>query len=159
MSLTAAPATSEIMSTVPLTKAGVGSAVNDTTRELGGALGIAIFGSIVNAAYRSGIDLSGVGLGSGARHQGEDSIGAAAGIAKVVPRGGVVHERAAAAFTDAFNVASAVSIGVALTAAVAVLLLSRPRTHADTGAFDDDLDAELEVGFAMVPVTSHQGPE
>ena len=124
MSLTAAPATSEIMNAVPLTKAGVGSAVNDTTRELGGALGIAIFGSIVNGAYRAGIDLSGIGLPSGIRHQGEDSVGAAAGIANTVRSGGVVHERAAGAFTDAFNLASAVSIGVALAAAAAVLILS-----------------------------------
>ena len=60
--MTAAPATGEIMSAVPLSKAGVGSAVNDTTRELGGALGIAILGSIANSAYRAAIDLSGLGL-------------------------------------------------------------------------------------------------
>ena len=63
MGVTAAPATGEIMSAVPLSKAGVGSAVNDTTRELGGALGIAILGSIANSAYRAAIDLSGLGLG------------------------------------------------------------------------------------------------
>ncbi len=152
MSLTAAPATTEIMSAVPLTKAGVGSAVNDTTRELGGALGIAIFGSIVNGAYRAGIDLSGIGLPSGVRHQGEDSVGAAAGIANAVRSGGVVKERAAIAFTDAFNLASAVSIGVALVAAVAVLILSRPRDHVTA-------ENDLELEFAMVPVTSGQGPE
>jgi hypothetical protein len=50
MGVTAAPATGEIMSAVPLSKAGVGSAVNDTTRELGGALGIAILGSVANSA-------------------------------------------------------------------------------------------------------------
>ena len=154
MSLTAAPATSEIMNAVPLTKAGVGSAVNDTTRELGGALGIAIFGSIVNSAYRAGIDLSGIGLPSGIRHQGEDSVGAAAGIANTVRSGGVVHERAAGAFTDAFNLASAVSIGVALAAAAAVLILSRPRHNVTA---EDDLDVEID--FAMVPVTSGQRPE
>ena len=67
MSVTAAPATGEIMTSVPLSKAGVGSAVNDTTRELGGALGIALLGSIANIAYRSGIDLDGLGLPEGAR--------------------------------------------------------------------------------------------
>ena len=60
VAIAAAPATGEIMTSVPLSKAGVGSAVNDTTRELGGALGIALLGSIANTAYRSGIDLSGV---------------------------------------------------------------------------------------------------
>ena len=81
MSMTAAPATNEIMSTVPLDKAGVGSAVNDTTRELGGALGIAILGSIANSAYRANINLSGLHLPAGARTHGEDSIGAAAAAA------------------------------------------------------------------------------
>ena len=57
MSLTAAPATGSIMSAVPPAKAGVGSAVNDTTREVGGALGIAVLGSIASAAYRSSVDL------------------------------------------------------------------------------------------------------
>jgi len=159
MSLTAAPATSEIMSTVPLAKAGVGSAVNDTTRELGGALGIAIFGSIVNGAYRAQIDLSGIGLPGAVRHQGEDSIGAAAGIAHVVPHGGVIHERAAAAFTDAFNLSSAVSIGVALVAAAAVLLFSRPRRSTTAIERDGDLDLDLDFDFALVPVRSGQGPE
>src|SRR5438067_2484728 len=79
MSVTAAPATGEIMSAVPLTKAGVGSAVNDTTRELGGALGIAILGSIANAAYRAGIHLSAVGLPAGVSARAKESIGAAAG--------------------------------------------------------------------------------
>ena len=66
MGITAAPATGEIMSSVPLSKAGVGSAVNDTTRELGGALGIALLGSIANSAYRSNVDFGGVDLPTGA---------------------------------------------------------------------------------------------
>ena len=53
MGVTTAPATGSIMSAVPLNKAGVGSAVNDTTREVGGALGIAVLGSIANSVYRS----------------------------------------------------------------------------------------------------------
>ena len=73
MAITAAPATGDIMSAVPLTKAGVGSAVNDTTRELGGALGIAVFGSIVNSAYRSNIDLGGLGLPAAALGPGRAS--------------------------------------------------------------------------------------
>ena len=67
MAVVAAPATGGIMSAVPLSKAGVGSAVNDTTRELGGALGIAVFGSLVNSAYRANVDLGGVELHRGGR--------------------------------------------------------------------------------------------
>ncbi|HLI56561.1 MAG TPA: MFS transporter, partial [Actinomycetota bacterium] len=47
------PATNSIMGSLPLAKAGVGSAVNDTTRQVGGALGVAILGSITSAIYRS----------------------------------------------------------------------------------------------------------
>src|SRR5262249_28380746 len=113
MSMTAAPATNEIMSTVPPPKAGVGSAVNDTTRELGGALGIAVLGSIANGAYRAHVNLSGLHLPAGARTHAEDSIGAAAAIAGTVRSGAAISARAATAFTDAFNVASVVSIGIA----------------------------------------------
>ena len=46
MALTMAPATDSIMGSLPLAKAGVGSAVNDTTRQIGGALGVAVIGSV-----------------------------------------------------------------------------------------------------------------
>jgi EmrB/QacA subfamily drug resistance transporter len=53
MAFTMAPSTAAIMSSMPLRKAGVGSAVNDTTRELGGALGVAVLGSLVASRYTS----------------------------------------------------------------------------------------------------------
>jgi hypothetical protein len=152
MSITAAPATGEIMSAVPLSKAGVGSAVNDTTRELGGALGIAILGSIANAAYRADINLSGLGLGAGARGQAEDSIGAATGIADRLPNGGgSVRADAASAFTHAFNVASVVSLAIALVAAAAVLVFAG-RGRVDP--VEETIDvAELEaLGLELAPV-------
>ncbi len=158
MSMTAAPATGEIMSTVPMSKAGVGSAVNDTTRELGGALGIAILGSIANSAYRANVDLSGLGLNAGARAHSEDSIGAANAIASTVHGGAAITSRAAAAFTDAFNVASVVSIGIALVAAAAVLWFGRRTPDVDDAAVVDDLDVEL-LGLGLVPVGVSEGPE
>jgi len=51
--LTMAPATTSIMGTLPLGRAGVGSAVNDTTRQVGGALGVAVLGSILASVYQS----------------------------------------------------------------------------------------------------------
>ena len=51
MALTMTPLTTLIMSSVPLGKAGVGSAMNDTTRELGGALGVAVLGSVVTSRF------------------------------------------------------------------------------------------------------------
>jgi hypothetical protein len=52
---TTAPSTTLIMTSVRTSKAGVGSAVNDVSRELGGALGIAVLGSVLNSAYRGKI--------------------------------------------------------------------------------------------------------
>ena len=114
MGMTAAPATGEIMSAVPLSKAGVGSAMNDTTRELGGALGIAILGSIATSAYRSAIDVAGLGLEAGPRRLAEESIGTAALVAGQVPAGDAVRAQAASAFTDAFVLTSVVSVGIVL---------------------------------------------
>ena len=51
--LTGAPATESIMGAVPAAKAGVGSAINDATRILGGTLGVAVIGSIYASLYAS----------------------------------------------------------------------------------------------------------
>ncbi len=51
MGLTMSPATNSIMGSLPVNKAGVGSAMNDTTRMLGGALGVAVLGTIMNNLY------------------------------------------------------------------------------------------------------------
>ena len=49
------PMTTQLMSAVPRDRAGIGSAMNDTTRELGGALGVAVLGSLVTSQYTSGV--------------------------------------------------------------------------------------------------------
>jgi EmrB/QacA subfamily drug resistance transporter len=148
MSITAAPATGEIMSSVPLSKAGVGSAVNDTTRELGGALGIALLGSVANTAYRSGIELDGLQLSAGARAAAHESIGAASAVAQTVPGANDIAARAAAAFTDAFTVANSVAVALALTAAAVVLVAARrrPGDTADADVVDTET-VELTDGF------------
>ena len=55
LALTMAPATESIMGSLPLAKAGVGSAVNDTTRQVGGALGVAVLGSVFTSIYSAQI--------------------------------------------------------------------------------------------------------
>ena len=130
MSLTAAPATGSIMSAVPPAKAGVGSAVNDTTREVGGALGIAVLGSIASAVYRSSIDLGGLPLPPQVREAATESVGAATVIAEQAGRGGAeLAARAGAAFTDAFNLTSTVAAALALGAAVAVVVVFSRRAE------------------------------
>jgi len=150
MSITVAPATGEIMTSVPLSKAGVGSAVNDTTRELGGAVGIALMGSIANTAYRSNVDLSGLDLPAESRAVAEESIGAAHAVAEGLPAGDALSAQAATAFTDAFTMTSAVSVGLALAAAGAVLAFSRKRRPEP--AFDPEQFEEAVRDYGLEPV-------
>ena len=126
MSLTSAPATGSIMSAVPHTKAGVGSAVNDTTREGGGALGIAVLGSISSAVYRSAVDPDGLALPAPVAAAARESVGAATLLAGSLPGGAELAARAGQAFTDAFNLASAVAGVLALVAAVVVAKVFSP---------------------------------
>jgi hypothetical protein len=129
MSLTAAPATGSIMSSVPHAKAGVGSAVNDTTREVGGALGIAVLGSISNAVYRSSVDLDGLTLPPPVREAAEESVGAATVLGRTVPGAGELVGRAGEAFTHAFNVTSGVAAAMALAAAAVVVKVFSHRSE------------------------------
>jgi EmrB/QacA subfamily drug resistance transporter len=80
---TSAPATESIMGSLPVDKAGVGSAVNDTTRELGGTLGVAVVGSIFNSIYLATLADGPVvsNLPEVARSATEDSVAAAGAIA------------------------------------------------------------------------------
>jgi fucose permease len=58
MGVTMSPATNSIMGSIPVDEAGVGSAMNDTTRQIGGALGVAILGTLFNSTYALRIDNS-----------------------------------------------------------------------------------------------------
>ena len=149
MALAAARATGQIMTSVPLEKAGVGSAVNDTSRELGGALGIALLGTIANTAYRSGIDLSRIRLPAGARAAAEGSIGAADSIAGPIPGGDALAAQAASAFTDAFKLVNSISVGITLAAAASILVVWRPRREP---VIEDTEREAAEVDAKLAPV-------
>jgi DHA2 family multidrug resistance protein-like MFS transporter len=125
MAITIAPATGAIMSSVPLNKAGVGSAVNDTTREFGGALGIAILGSIVAAQYRSAFNTS--GLPTDVAEVAGESVGAAVGVGSQVggEAGLALIAQAGEAFTDAINVAFFVAAAIAVLTGTIVYLVGR----------------------------------
>ena len=125
MAMSIAPATGAIMSSVPINKAGVGSAVNDTTRELGGALGIAILGSIVASSYRDRFDTA--GLPDEAAELAGESMGGALRVGQSMgdAAGAELIQRAGVAFTDAVNVAFGASALVALIVGSLVLLAGR----------------------------------
>ena len=121
MATTMTPLSTLIMASVPLGKAGVGSAMNDTTRELGGALGVAILGSVVTSRYTGAIASSLDGLPESAR-AGVDS--GLTGALKVAERlggqpGAALAESAKEAFVHGMVGAAVVGAVVVAIAAVA----------------------------------------
>jgi MFS transporter, DHA2 family, multidrug resistance protein len=128
MAIALAPATGSIMSAVPLDKAGVGSAVNDTTREFGAALGVAVMGSILGSVYRSGLDVDRAGVPADAAASAEESIGSAWAVARELPDGGpALLDSARESFVDAFRVTNGVGVAIVLTTAAIVLVALRRR--------------------------------
>src|SRR3954451_23621873 len=125
MSLTMAPLTASIMSAVPLGKAGVGSAMNDTTRELGGALGVAVLGSLVASKYTSSLGSALAGLPAEQQHLATSSLSGALQVAAGLPGdGGEALNRAARqAYLDGMSLAVVVGAVVSLVAAVVVYRL------------------------------------
>jgi EmrB/QacA subfamily drug resistance transporter len=126
MALTMAPATTSIMGSLPLAKAGVGSAVNDTTRQIGGAVGVAVVGSVFASIYGSqvGDAVAGKGLPPAAVEGAKDSLGFALVVAGRI--GGAAGDAFAAAvrsaFVDGFHAGLWVGAGVAFLGAIAALL-------------------------------------
>ncbi len=84
LGLTTAPATESIMGSLSPDKAGIGSAVNDTTRELGGTLGVAIIGSVFSSLYIGSLDSAGgvfASLPPELQEATSESVGAAGVVA------------------------------------------------------------------------------
>src|SRR3954451_15722456 len=140
MGLTSAPATEAIMGVVPKAKAGVGSAVNDATRLLGGTLGVAIIGSVYASLYASRLTTAlPAGLPAGAARSAHASVGAAytgagRGLGGGKPAlGTAIHNAASSAFFDGFHAANYVAAGVAAAGALMALLLlpAHPTVSAD----------------------------
>ena len=129
----AAPATDSILASVPREKAGVGSAVNDTTREVGGTLGVAVLGSIMASVYGGRIldALSGTSLPAGLRAAAGDSLAAALQIAGGVggAAGRGIALAAQDAFVQAFQIGSVVTGAVALVGGVIALLFLPARSR------------------------------
>ena len=136
MANTMAPATDAVMGAVPEANAGVGSAMNDTTRQVGGALGVAILGSLLNGAYSSGMESATAALPRGAAAAAQDSVGAATQIAARIggPAGEALRAAAAGAFVDALSSALLVAAGIAGAGALLVLRFLPARDPAVTAA-------------------------
>ncbi len=135
-----APGTGAVMAAVPEAKAGVGSAMNDLFRQLGGALGVAVIGSAINTVYRERIADAVTGLPGAAADAAGDSVGAAVAIAGQV--GGAGGEALAAAaragFTDALGFAAVVAASVVVLTAIFVFraMPARPMEPEATPALE-----------------------
>ena len=140
MGLTSAPATEAIMGVVPKAKAGVGSAVNDATRLLGGTLGVAVIGSVYASLYASRLTgaLPG-GLPASVARTAHASVGAALTAAGKLTHAGhpllasAIHNAANSAFFQGFHAANYVAAGIAAAGAVMALALlpAQPTTSRD----------------------------
>ncbi|MCX4909259.1 MFS transporter [Streptomyces sp. NBC_00878] len=130
------PTSVVIMQALPREKAGSASALSNTFRQVGGALGIAVLGSVLSAAYRSGIEDK---LPAAARHTAGESIEATLGFAaKLGPQGDALVGPAHDAFLHAMHVTALCGAGVAVVGAVVVGLFLPGRTPAP-----DERETEL----------------
>lgn len=117
MGLAMTPATAAVTDALPPEKQGVGSAVNDLSRELGGALGIAVLGSILQSVYRNHLEVS--GLPGGAAEHARSSLALASRLGPAVARS------AERAFVDGMQYALLGGAAAVAFAALAVAVLHR----------------------------------
>jgi DHA2 family multidrug resistance protein-like MFS transporter len=137
LGLTTGPATDAIMGALPPGKAGAGSAVNDTTREVGGTLGVAIVGSVLNSTYGSHVlsGLTALGASASTGHAAGQSVVAGMNVAARFPA--PLREAAEATVRSAFvtgvHHGSLVAAGTALAAALIALVFvpARPAAKED----------------------------
>ena len=139
MGATMAPATESIMSSVPLNHAGVGSAMNDTVRMVGGTLGVAILGSLLSSSYGADMEPAVKSLPEPAADAASDSLGHASVVADQVggDAGRVLSNAAETAFTSAMSSTLTVAAATALAGAVVALVVlpGQRRERAEKHAF------------------------
>jgi EmrB/QacA subfamily drug resistance transporter len=159
LALVFAPATETVMGSLPKEKAGAGAAVNDTTRELGGTLGVAVVGSVFASVYGPKIAeaLGQFPVPVEAVTQARESVAAALAIAgdPAVPDGvgQMLQGAATSAFVDGQAVACLVAAGVALAGALIAAVFLPGRSHAEALAAERAAAAELlaDVDAGLAP--------
>jgi EmrB/QacA subfamily drug resistance transporter len=156
MGFTSAPATEAIMGVVPKEKAGIGSAINDATRELGGTLGVAVIGSVFASLYAARLALP-RSLPPEAAHAARESVGGAFIAAQRVADAGLgstaaqLRDVASRAFFDGFAVGCLVAAGVAVLGALAAAVLL-PAHPTDTSTELDEPDPDHHELTPVAPV-------
>lgn len=142
MGLTSAPATESIMGAVSNAKAGVGSAINDATRELGGTLGVAVIGSVFASLYSAAFTSTATrGIPAAAAGAAQDSIAAALVASQRLAAGGAagagetLRAVASGGFFDGMQAGCLVAAGVCAAGAVFALIAlpAQPETQGLAG--------------------------
>ncbi len=126
MGLAMTPATSNITSALPASQQGVASALNDLSREVGGAVGIAVLASILTAAYQSNLHP--------AHLPAAQAAGARSSVAVATRLGPAVAAQARTAFADGMHLALYIAAGIVLAAAITVGTLLRDHGQARRSA-------------------------
>lgn len=123
LGLSISPATDTIMGSFPESELGVGGGVNDTALELGGALGIAVLGSLLGTAYRDELtDLVGNRLPAEAMEIAKDSVGGGLAVAERVAQDPAAEPQQAQAVVDAVH--QAFAHGVAQTSLIGGIIIA-----------------------------------
>jgi EmrB/QacA subfamily drug resistance transporter len=147
MGLAIAPATDSIMGSLPPDKAGVGSAVNDTTREVGGAIGVAVVGSLLSSLYGSRLaDIAPASLPHAARAAAGESVGAALEVGRHAgAAGGALADAARDAFVYGMQRASWLMALIALSGAFVAWRFLPARASSAGAAVVVEGEPEVEV--------------
>jgi MFS transporter, DHA2 family, multidrug resistance protein len=151
MGLVMAPATESVMGSLPREKAGVGSAVNDTTRQVGGALGVAVIGSVVASVYSARIieAAPAVGLTGAALDKAQGSLGGALETASGLgTNAGPFVQEAKVAFVEALSSGLRLGALVIGVAAVVAYLFLPAHARADQPELLPAADLPPEEGYA-----------
>ncbi len=132
------PCTQLVMDSLKPEQVGAGSAVNDTTREFGGTLGVAVLGSILTSAYVAGVGerLSGIGVPDSVREVAERSVMAGVSVADQAPGGSgeVIRTAVHTVFVDGLHDAVWAAVAVTAAAGVAAIALLREGPRSDAGS-------------------------
>jgi EmrB/QacA subfamily drug resistance transporter len=116
------PATEAVMSVVPRERAGAGSALTNTARQVSGALGVAVLGSVLAQAYRSQLGPHLAGLPGSARGVASGSItGTQAVASRLGAAGRDLASFGDSAFVHAMHITTLISAGITLLGALVVL--------------------------------------
>jgi predicted MFS family arabinose efflux permease len=147
MGLTMTPMTELIMSSVPRDKAGVGSAMNDTTRQMGGAIGVAVFGSIMASHFTSSVTEKLAGdLPARVLSAVGNNVGQAIGIAndRRPPLSTQIAAAAKESFVSGLHIIGVAAAAITLIAVIGVLIFL-PARATDEEPLPDDAREQAPV--------------